>query len=579
MTDPHVIGHFGKDGDNAFVVTLDRYGYVATCNSDDELIANLSFDIQVIAKYGSSDVLSDCTITASINDSDWDTPTVNAGVVTVGASAGTSLLRQTDVTIVVTHTTYGSMTLKCSISRSSKGQRGQSITGQTGPMYYPAGVYNASQTYTVTDKLVPVVVYGGTYYYAKKTVPADRGYYPTNTEYWGAFSNFAAAFIQIIFTQFASLGAFIINEDFFISQYGTLVSSNGQAIAVTSSRTQGSVYMKTVEMFGSTRQVPYYAATSDEYADQACYTYFKNDDPKVEGLGSSSYPKFRPVYFLNALTGETYNRKSYTNGDLSAFEDGMGGWEIKPSLYGILGFPTISGKDKNGNEVLKLFFDGNPDDLSTAIGGGGMMFNTINSGAAIPPNARFTREQWRVNSPSFEVSGSSSVSSIWGQAFDSYAALQMYLFGNNSDNVFNAYLESDGARLYATKWKGKNDVGAGSTYVDDWGNLKVKRSSGYEQFNFVFGQNNGTNIVTLPASSLLYPVPDGTMYFVKGNGNTTVRSLTPIMNSQNANAWSMSGNYYQNNIMGTSDIFVMQTVPINNGSTSVKAWIEFYASA
>jgi hypothetical protein len=41
-------------------------------------------------------------------------------------------------------------------------------------MYYPAGEYQSGQTYTVTDKLVPVVLYKPTngsynYYYAKHT--------------------------------------------------------------------------------------------------------------------------------------------------------------------------------------------------------------------------------------------------------------------------------------------------------------------------------------------------------------------------------------------------------------------------
>lgn len=99
-------------------------------------------------------------------------------------------------------------------------------TGNTGPMYYPAGIYASNKTYTVTEKLVPVVEYSGSYYYAKQTVPADRGYYPTNTDYWGAFSNFAAAFVEILFASFAKLGSFVISDDWFISQYGTVNGYN-----------------------------------------------------------------------------------------------------------------------------------------------------------------------------------------------------------------------------------------------------------------------------------------------------------------------------------------------------------------
>jgi hypothetical protein len=93
-------------------------------------------------------------------------------------------------------------------------------------MYYPAGIYASNKAYTVTEKLVPVVEYSGSYYYAKQTVPADRGYYPTNTDYWGAFSNFAAAFVEILFASFAKLGSFVISGDWFISQYGTVNGYN-----------------------------------------------------------------------------------------------------------------------------------------------------------------------------------------------------------------------------------------------------------------------------------------------------------------------------------------------------------------
>lgn len=115
--------------------------------------------------------------------------------------------------------TYGSYVYVC-----LTGLKG--ATGNTGPMYYPAGIYASNKTYTVTEKLVPVVEYSGSYYYAKKTVPADHEYYPTNTEYWSAFSNFAAAFVEVLFASFAKLGSFVISGDWFISQYGTVNGYN-----------------------------------------------------------------------------------------------------------------------------------------------------------------------------------------------------------------------------------------------------------------------------------------------------------------------------------------------------------------
>lgn len=102
-----------------------------------------------------------------------------------------------------------------------EGSQGSSITGPTGPMYYPAGEYKPG-TYTVTDKLVPVVLYkptGGSYnyYYAKHTTQAD----PTDSDAWGAFENFEVMFVDVLFASYAHLGAFIINGNYFMSQKGT----------------------------------------------------------------------------------------------------------------------------------------------------------------------------------------------------------------------------------------------------------------------------------------------------------------------------------------------------------------------
>ena len=136
-------------------------------------------------------------------------------------------------------------------------------------MYYPAGIYASDKTYTVTEKLVPVVVYSGSYYYAKQTVPADHGYYPTNTTYWGAFSNFAAAFVEILFANYAKLGSFVISGDWFISQYG-IFKPNANTVVEDSNN----------------------------------YSSFRYNDPTA--TGSLGYPCFYPYLAINAKTGKIY---------------------------------------------------------------------------------------------------------------------------------------------------------------------------------------------------------------------------------------------------------------------------------
>lgn len=96
-------------------------------------------------------------------------------------------------------------------------------TGGTGPMYYPAGIHSSGNAYAVTSDLVPVVCSSGNnpqYYYAKESVPT--GIALSNDRYWAAFSNFAAAFIEVLFANFAKLGSFIIYGNLFFSQKGTI---------------------------------------------------------------------------------------------------------------------------------------------------------------------------------------------------------------------------------------------------------------------------------------------------------------------------------------------------------------------
>ena len=98
--------------------------------------------------------------------------------------------------------------------------------GEAGPMYYPAGPHDPNRGYDVTSKLVPVVCSSSSYYYAKQSVPAGQNIPVSNTTYWGAFSNFAAVFVEVLFASFAKLGSFVISGDWFISQYGKVNGYN-----------------------------------------------------------------------------------------------------------------------------------------------------------------------------------------------------------------------------------------------------------------------------------------------------------------------------------------------------------------
>jgi hypothetical protein len=97
-------------------------------------------------------------------------------------------------------------------------------------MYYPAGIHDPNKAYSVTAQLVPVVCSGSgntaSYYYAKQSISAGQNIPVTNTDYWQAFSTFAATFINVLFASFAKLGSFVIKDNWFISQYGTVNGNN-----------------------------------------------------------------------------------------------------------------------------------------------------------------------------------------------------------------------------------------------------------------------------------------------------------------------------------------------------------------
>ena len=174
--------------------------------------------------------------------------------------------------------------------------------GDTGPTFYPAGVYSSTKTYTMTDKVCPVVLYSdGNYYYLKQPTNRVNGNaYGPGTDYWALADKMVLAITEALFAQFAKLGSFVVSGDFFISQYGTLY--------------QG----QTANTIGNSN----YEAT---WGGQVPYCYFDGSDPMVATMPASGSYKFRPTLVLNARTGDTYQNNAYVRGEVHAtsgtFED------------------------------------------------------------------------------------------------------------------------------------------------------------------------------------------------------------------------------------------------------------------
>ena len=191
-------------------------------------------------------------------------------------------------------------------------------TGKTGPSYYPAGEFNAStnNAFSKTDAACPVVLHTDNntpnYYYLKQPsnlrdgvrIPPTGNLY--SSDYWGLCDNFQMVFIKALFAAFANLGSFIVNKDWFISQYGTLVGPSPNDPITINSSNVGTLY----KISGST--------ISTGSGGQVAYTYFDDEDPQCETTPASGHMKFVPKLAIDAKSGKIYGSDvEFSNGKFS----------------------------------------------------------------------------------------------------------------------------------------------------------------------------------------------------------------------------------------------------------------------
>src|SRR5574344_66539 len=105
----------GEKGANAFVVDLENEITNVALDENGDLIANFDMYFKVRAYYGTTNVLSDsaCSVSASCSDPDVTITDTNAKTtgIRVQISSGTHILDTTEVSVTVTHTTYGTRTV------------------------------------------------------------------------------------------------------------------------------------------------------------------------------------------------------------------------------------------------------------------------------------------------------------------------------------------------------------------------------------------------------------------------------------------------------------------------------------
>lgn len=119
-----------------------------------------------------------------------------------------------------------------SLFRGADGTNGtDGKDGRDGRIVYPAGIYDATVTYTATDTKAPYVLYGDTYYVMNVTTSwtgsQDEGKTPADDyeQYgehatWIPMERFEAIYTKLLIANNGTIGSFVFNGDYMFSQQG-----------------------------------------------------------------------------------------------------------------------------------------------------------------------------------------------------------------------------------------------------------------------------------------------------------------------------------------------------------------------
>lgn len=116
-----------------------------------------------------------------------------------------------------------------SLFRGADGTNGKD--GRDGRIVYPAGIYDATVTYTATDTKAPYVLYGDTYYVMNVTTswtgsqndsktPADDYEQYGEHATWIPMERFEAIYTKLLIANNGTIGSFVFNGDYMFSQQG-----------------------------------------------------------------------------------------------------------------------------------------------------------------------------------------------------------------------------------------------------------------------------------------------------------------------------------------------------------------------
>lgn len=197
----------GQKGDDVFSVSLDKTTY--SCEtSNGSLTQSYDFYTTIYAYYGTANVLSACTVTASCSDGNIGVNVMDDKRVRVQANAGNSLAPVTAVNITVTHPTYGSRTLVCNITSVERGTRGDRGPALRGPQLYSAiaSDFQFCEGAANEEFLDVVIDDNGNYYKCKKSHVKSSGVAPGATgweTYWSLGTKYDIVATNILLAAYA----------------------------------------------------------------------------------------------------------------------------------------------------------------------------------------------------------------------------------------------------------------------------------------------------------------------------------------------------------------------------------------
>ena len=208
-------------------------------------------------------------------------------------------------------------------------------TGHTGRFFYYAGVYDSSKIYRIEESQAPYVMFSGL---DDKNVmktgffmldykgdeppyinwpgdghPAAPSFKTSGLVQWNPWTLMSSEnqyyIAKAFFGENAYLGSFIINGDWMISQYGTLVDSSGTKTIVNADN------------------------VDTLYNGKVPYVWFDPTDPVANTAPSSGQYKFAPNYAVDGKTGDSIQGKGYFRGEIYATNGEFSGVVRVKALY------------------------------------------------------------------------------------------------------------------------------------------------------------------------------------------------------------------------------------------------------